>query len=514
MDLNLRLISRELGHLLLLLSAIMASIGVFSLLDDLWQGLGVEPQFFGLVGAATVGAAAGGGLRWYGAGQRTAFGHREALLLVSLSWIVGAGLGAMPFYIWGQLQTVVPGKLHPFANFVDCYFETMSGFTTTGATVITNLSTLPRSLLLWRATTHWLGGLGIVVLFVAVLPALGVGARRIYRAEVPGPSPDGVRPRIQDTARILWVIYLGITAAEILALLLCGMNAFDAVCHTMATLATGGFSTYDSSIAAFPSSAVHLVIAVFMVLAGVNFALYHQVLVGKWRRAIQDREFLVYLGIIVVATIVVTGDLWLRPPPMAADEESRNQLLLLRDALFQVVSIQTTTGFCTADFDRWGFVAKATLLILMFVGASAGSTGGGIKVIRIIIVAKLLVAEVERVFRPRVVRPLKVGSAAIDADLRLSTLVYVMSVMLLFAMGTIALMLTDARNGIDITTAATATAATLNNIGPGLARVGATQNYAWFSDSGKVIMSVLMALGRLEVFTLLVLFQPRFWRSD
>ncbi|MCH8967199.1 MAG: TrkH family potassium uptake protein, partial [Planctomycetes bacterium] len=397
-----------------------------------------------------------------------------------------------------------------------CYFEAISGLTTTGATVVQTLGTLPRGLLLWRALTNWLGGLGIVVLFVAVLPMLGVGGRRVYRIEAPGPTPDGVTPRIQDTARILWLIYCGFTLAEILALKAFGMTWFNAVCHTLATLATGGFSTSDASIAGFDSVGIHLVIIVFMVLAGVNFSLYYRLLhsrrLSEWREVVRDPELRLYLAIMAVATIIVTISLLHNRPDQSAAYATVSSTA--SHALFQVVAIQTTTGFCSADFDTWGFVAKTTLLVLMFVGGSAGSTGGGIKVVRILIAAKVILAELEHVYRRNVVRSVKVGSSAIDAGLKINTLVYIGGIAILFVMGTVALMLLESSNGIDIKTAATASAATLNNIGPGLARVGATQNYAWFCASSKIVMSVLMLLGRLEIFAIAVLFSPRFWRSE
>jgi trk system potassium uptake protein TrkH len=403
---------------------------------------------------------------------------------------------------------------HDFDTFVDCYFEAMSGLTTTGATIVQAISTIPRSLLLWRSMIQWLGGLGIVVLFVAVLPMLGVGSRRIYRIEAPGPSPEGVKPRIADTARILWMIYLGLTIAEILALKVCGMGWFDAVCHTFTTLATGGFSTQDASIGAYSSAAIQIVIIVFMIFAGVNFGLYHQLIQRQWRTVRKDPELRVYLTIILVATAIVTISLLRSGSRVEASlGEPATFPTVVRHALFQTVSLQTTTGYGSADFDQWGFAAKATLLILMFVGASAGSTGGGIKVARVMIAAKVLLAEIEHVYRPKVVRPVKIGKTTIDPELKLNTVIYVLGIALLFAVGTVLLMLFESGKGVDITSAASASAATLNNIGPGLARVGAMQNYAWFTAPSKIVMSVLMLLGRLEMFTILVLFTPRFWRA-
>lgn len=515
MILDVRGTLRHLGFLLFGISAFILLMAVFAAGDRALGGRTDSADFRALLATVFVGTILGGLLVLIGRKGAEALGQREALLLVALGWLAGAGLAAIPFRAWAALRPDAGVVPHSFDLYVNCYFEAMSGFTTTGATVLQSVATLPRSLLLWRATTHWLGGLGIVVLFVAVLPMLGVGGRRVYRVEAPGPSPEGVMPRIQDTARILWFIYLGLTIAEIVALKACGMSWFDSICHTMATLATGGFSTVDSSIAGFQSNAVHLVIIAFMILAGVNFGLYQQLLHRRWRTVLQDAELRTYLVIMCIATVIVTVSLLRREAGLGGTGGQGISLADgVRDGLFQVVSIQTTTGFCSADFDTWGFAAKATLLTLMFIGASAGSTGGGIKVVRIIIAAKVLLAELEHVYRPKVVRSVKIGQTTIDADLKRSTLVYILSIAILFAIGTVALMLFESDQGIDITTAATASAATLNNIGPGLAKVGATHNYAWFGTPSKVVMCALMALGRLEMFAIIVLFSPRFWRSE
>lgn len=513
MNIGLRDVVRNLGLLLCVLSALVGLVGLFAVCEH-WAGRSPDrADIHALLISSLIGFAFGGAMWLVGrGGETTLLGQREALLLVAASWIVGAGLAAAPFRLWASIRNDAGIVHHSFDNYVNCYFEAMSGLTTTGATVVTTLASLPRSLLLWRALTHWLGGLGIVVLFVAVLPMLGVGSRRMYRIEAPGPTPEGVRPRIQEAARALWYIYMGLTVVEIIALRLCGMTWFDSVCHTMATLATGGFSTQDASIAAYPAISIHLVIIVFMVLAGINFGLYHQLLHGRWKTVLKDPELRTYLLIIVVATIIVSTSLMVGQQYVGPD--SRGVGETVRHSVFQVVALQTTTGFCSADFDTWGFAAKATLLILMFVGASAGSTGGGIKVVRIMIVAKVVWAELEHVYRPKVVRPVKIGKSPIDAEVKTNTAVYLLGIAFLFALGTVMLMLFEAGNGIDITTAATASAATLNNIGPGLARVGATHNYAWFTDSSKIVMSVLMLLGRLEMFTIVALFSPRFWRAD
>ncbi len=513
MTLELRTVIRQVGMLMIVVSALIGAAAIFAVYDHVQGNVTDRSDLIALLLTSFIGTVVGGVLFLLGRASTEALGQREALLLVATSWIIAAVLSAIPYRLWASFRVNAAVVPHSFDSLASCFFEAMSGLTTTGATTVEQLSTLPRSILLWRALTHWIGGLGIVVLFVAVLPLLGVGGRRIYRLESPGPSPDGVTPRIQDTARSLWLIYVGLTLAEVLALKICGMGWFDSVCHTFATLATGGFGTKDASVAAFDSSAIHYVIIVFMVLAGVNFGLYHQLMQRRWRKVRKDPELRAYLVILLVATGVVTislmgngyGDGRADNPSFA---------VVVRDAMFQVVSIQTTTGFCTVDFDQWGFAAKATLLALMFVGASAGSTGGGIKVVRILIAGKVLLAELEHAYRPRVVRAVKIGRAVIDADLKLTVVVYVLGIALAFALGTILLMMLDADAGIDITSAATAAAATLNNIGPGLASVGATHHYAWLSGPSKLVLSVLMLLGRLEMFAVVALCSPRFWREE
>jgi len=512
MILELRVVIRHLGHLMFVMSALILAVAAFAIVTYATgvSQSAIEWQVMSL--AAATGALIGLVMFFTGKRGSELIGQREALVLVALSWLIGAFLAALPFYYWAMMRQGGDGAIHDFDSFVNCYFEAMSGLTTTGATVVQAIGTVPRSLLLWRAITHWLGGLGIVVLFVAVLPMLGVGSRRLYRIEAPGPTPEGVTPRMRDTARVLWIIYVALTVLETISLRLCGMSWFNAVCHTFATLATGGFSTLDASVAGFNSTAVEIVIIVFMVLAGINFSLYHQLTRGNWRNALADRELRAYFGFIAAGSLIVTISL-IRSSPLGPTGEPLSALETTRDAVFQVVSVQTTTGFCSEDFDAWGFVAKATLILLMFVGGCAGSTGGGIKVMRVIIAFKVILAELEHVYRPKVVRTVKVGKTTVDPDLKLNTLVYGLGILGLFAIGTILLMILEHDQRIDITTAATASIATLNNIGPGLARVGATQNYAWFSDASKGIMSILMVLGRLEMFTILVLFTPRFWQS-
>ncbi len=517
---NFRIVFNRFALLLLVLAAIMLGIAGWAMLD--WLALGVaneKPAVFALLLSAAVGLF-GGGAVWFVTRGADNLGRREALLLVAMSWLIGAAVAALPFYLWAWFDAAAtPEALptHPMINPVNCYFEAMSGLTTTGATILEDIAPLPRSLLLWRALTHWLGGLGIVVLFVAVLPSLGVGGKKLYKVEAPGPQAQGVTPHIRETARLLWKIYLGLTVAQILALRLAGVNWFQSVCHTFATLATGGFSTHNASIAAYDSIAVDLIVIVFMFAAGVNFALYYAIMRRKWSAIRKDTELRVYFVCIVVATIVITASLVGSTIHTTAGKTIGDAGLgqSLRYAAFAATSIQTTTGFSTADFDRWPFIAEALLLVMMFIGGSAGSTGGGIKVIRIWVMLKVLKVEIERAFRPQVVRAMKVGGAPVEPEMRLGAITYVLTMVLIVGLGAVLLVLIErgADGSITFTTAATASIATLFNIGPGLERVGATGNYAFFTDASKLVMCVLMALGRLELFAIIVLFSPRFWRG-
>jgi trk system potassium uptake protein TrkH len=515
MNLDLRIIIRNLGLVLLVLSGVIGLVAVFAL-GDRWLGYsGDESELGALLVSALVGVGAGVVLVALGRKGPKLIGQREALLLVAASWILGGVLAALPFSLWSSWRAGADANPHAFDSFVNCYFETISGLTTTGATIVETLASVPRSLLLWRSVTQWLGGLGIVVLFVAVLPELGVGGRRLFRRETSGPSKEGVTPRIQDTARALWMIYSALTVLEIGLLRLSGMSWFDSACHTFATLATGGFSTLDSSIAGFASSAIHIVIIAFMILGGINFDLYHQLWLGRWRSVFRDPELRAYLGIIVAATVIVSVSLLRhRPIDPASGQAVPFTAITLRDSLFTVVSIKTTTGFCTADFDTWTVAAKATLVVVMFIGGSAGSTSGGLKVVRLLTAVKVLLAELEHIYRPNVVRTVKIARTAIDPELKLATLVFLVGFIGVLVIGTTSLMLLEAPGDIDITSATTATLASLCTTGPGLARVGATQNYAWLTDASKLVLTIVMIVGRLEMFTIVALFTPRFWRSE
>jgi len=416
--------------------------------------------------------------------------RKEGLLVVSLGWLLMAAIGALPFYI----SRWIPA-------YTDAFFETMSGFTTTGASILANIETLPHGLLFWRSFTHWLGGMGIIVLFIAILPMLGVGSKHLYRVEIPGPSKETFMPRLRHTAMALWGIYIGISLAEFLVLMGCGLNWFEASTHTFGTMATGGFSTHSASIAAFHSPAIEWVVILFMLLAGVNFALYFHVLRGRFL-FLRDTEFKVYLLIAALAVVVLYG-VNFAARAVSIDHHG------FRSCVFQAVSILTTTGYTTENFDAWPALSRILLFGLMFVGASAGSTGGGLKVVRIIILAKWAWRSVIRTFHPSSIQPIRISGMTLTQDMEDQVTGLFVAFVGLFVFGTVVM----SALGYSFDTSMSASIACLGNIGPGLDLVGAAQNYSFVHPFGKWVLSVLMMAGRLEVYAVGVLLVPAFWRK-
>lgn len=414
---------------------------------------------------------------------------REGFLIVTLSWILLSFLGSLPFVLSGYIPSLT-----------DAFFEAMSGFTTTGATILKDIEALPRSLLIWRSMTHWLGGMGVIALAVAVFPSLGVGAGQLFKAEAPGPIKEKVSPRISETAKILWMVYLLFTVVETVLLMLGGLDLFEALCTTFGTLATGGFSPRNASIAAYTSPYLHYVIIAFMFLAGANFNLHYFVLRGRWKAYARDPEFRFYGGVIVLALGII---LLLRLQAGTSLTED-----LFRTTLFQTVSIVTTTGFITHDYEMWPVASQVVLLFLMFIGGCTSSTGGAIKNIRVQILLKQILSELKKAFRPHGVFPIKIGNKPIAEATVSNVMGFFVLYVLLFSLGVVSM----SSLGLDFATSVGSVAATLGNVGPGLGEVGPTDNYAAIPTLGKWILSFLMLAGRLEIFTVLVLFLPRFWR--
>lgn len=415
---------------------------------------------------------------------------KEGFAIVTFGWLALSLFGSLPFMISGTIP-----------SFTNAFFETMSGFTTTGATTLSNIEVLPHGILFWRSLTHWLGGMGIIVLSLAILPFLGVGGMQLFKAEVPGPVADKLTPRVTETAKILWGVYLLLTVLETGLLMLGGMSVFDALCHTFGTMATGGYSTRNASVGAFNSSYIDYVIIFFMLLAGTNFSLHYRFLRGNFKVYIQNREFLFFLSLVGLATFFVGLDTF------SHHYESLGETL--RDTLFQVVSILTTTGFGTADYEKWAFSSQFILFVLMFIGGCAGSTGGGMKVIRIYILVQFVFSEFVRLLHPRAVVPVRLGNTVIPREVVMNVLGFFILFILLFVAGVFMM----SSFGLDIETSFGAVAATLGNIGPGLGNVGPTDHYGHLPVLAKWGLSVLMLMGRLEIYTVIILFSPAFWRK-
>ena len=531
---NWLLLSRHVGLLGMLVGGAM----MFSLpwaFPVFGQTEEFESQgFYGILGAMACSLAVGGVLYNLGRIEKGTLLRKEALAIVGLGWMLAGVLGSLPYLFSGTMRADGIAMSIP-----DALFESISGFTTTGASVLTQLEAptstsenltklVPRCVLFWRSFTHWLGGMGIIVLFVAILGQLGAGGKLLMRREVPGPITETVRPRVRDTAIVMWVIYMVISVALAAILMVEGLSLYDALCHSFGTMATGGFSTYNASVGHFQNPIVEITIIVFMVAAGTNFSLYYLVinrddrrkkrtLLQRIRPLIADPEFRLYLGILAVTTLVLSGNLlWRQHVDSIASA--------LRHGSFIAVSIMTTTGFGTEDFTEWGEFAKGLIFLLMFVGGSAGSTGGGIKVVRFLLFAKIIRLEIERAFRPNVVRPLRISGVNLDSSLKQEVLIYFGFIGVVFVFSWILLMAiepstqwadstehTEAEMIIDC---ASAVASSLNNIGPGLGVLGPHDNYSNFAPQSKLLLALLMLLGRLELFAILVLFVPSFWRSQ
>jgi trk system potassium uptake protein TrkH len=420
------------------------------------------------------------------------FLNKEVFCIVTLAWLLASFFGSLPYLIAGT-----------FTSPADAFFETMSGFTTTGASVLSDVEVLPKGILFWRSLTHWLGGMGIIVLFVALLSSLGTGGVQMFQAESPGGSIiKKLKPRISESAKILWVTYVILTIAETVLLCLFGMPFFDALCHSFGSVATGGFSTKNASIGYYHSAGIEWVIIIFMFLSGANFALYYQGVrersLRPWRH---NSEFKLYAFFVGLAAVLIAYNLY--PGGSTALGET------IRQAVFQVVSIITTTGYATVDFAQWPFFSKTILVTLMFVGGCAGSTGGAIKVGRILVLLKQTIFELQRHLHPRAVFTLKIDERVLEQEKVMSILQF----FYIYITLTIAGVIFMSFQGLDFESAFTAIATTLGNVGPGFNKVGPALNFGFISAEGKYCLSFFMLLGRLELYTVLVLFLPSFWRK-
>lgn len=483
-DVNFRLIIKFLGILLIILAGFM----VFPLIWS-WH-YGESSTMRALIYSLGITFAAGASLFWLARKyDHRNIGKKEGYLVVTLTWVSISLFGALPFLLSGAIP-----------SYTDAFFETISGFTTTGATILNDIEVMPKGLLFWRSMTHWMGGMGIIVLTLAILPILGVGGMQLFVAEAPGTTPSRLHPRITETAKRLWGIYVIFTLTQTTLLMLGGMDLFDGLCHAFSTMATGGFSTQNDSIAGY-SPFIQYTIILFMIIAGISFSLHYFLLKGQFDKVLKNEELRFYLSIMGMFTLIVAALVIIFH--QAGLEKG------FRDSLFQVVSIVTTTGFVTADYMEWKDFIWFLIFLLMFTGGCIGSTAGGVKMIRLLVLFKNTRLELKRQLHPMAVIPVRVNGKRIPPEIIHNFLAFFLLYMLLFTAG--ATIMTFA--GMDFTSAIGASVATIGNIGPAIGSVGPVETYAHIPAIGKWILSLFMLLGRLEIFTVILLFSPSFWRK-
>ena len=414
---------------------------------------------------------------------------REGYIIVTVGWIAMAAFSTLPFIIHGSIP-----------SFTDAFFETMSGFTTTGGSILKDVEKLPHGLLFWRSMTHWIGGMGIIVLSLAILPILGIGGMQLYQAEVAGPSKDKLHPRVQVTAKRLWAIYVLLTGAQTILLLFGGMNLFDSLCHSFGTLATGGFSTKNLSIAYYNSPFIEYVVIFFMFLGGTNFTLHYLALHGKFKSYFSDNEFRFYSVFIIITVTLMT--IYLSIVNSMHIETS------FRTVSFSILSILTSTGFATTDYELWAPFSSTFFLFLLLFGACAGSTSGGIKMVRYQLLIKNIIAETKKLLHPSAVIPVRQNGKAVSNDIIAKVSAFVLLYLAIFGIGSLLLSIM----GVDLKCSMGSVAACMANIGPGLGMTGPVGNYSEIPVAGKWLLSLLMLLGRLELYTVLIILTPAFWK--
>jgi trk system potassium uptake protein TrkH len=480
---NVRLIVHLVAILIFFLGlSLLAPLGI-----SIYDGDG---SAYSIVSAMLIVCALGGaGYFWTRGQQDLHLGHRDGVLIVTFGWFMAGLVATLPYLLSGAIP-----------DFTDAYFEAISGFTTTGASILTDIERLPRSILFWRSQTQWLGGMGIIVLSIAILPYLGVGGMQLYKAETPSPVVDKLTPRISDTAKAIWKIYIFLTLLQILLLFSGGMSLFDAVNHAFTTMPTGGFSTKNASIAHYRSAYIDGVIILFMLIAGMSFSLHYKLLKGRVGTFFSDPELRAYLLIVGIFILMVAWDIYGSLYSSAVDA--------FRYASFQVVSIMTTTGFATADYEQWPAFSQLILLLCMFIGSMAGSTGSGIKVIRLVLLLRHSYLELFRIIHPHAVTVVKIGNIPVPQTIMRSIWGFFFLFLAIYVVATLLM----AFIGLDFMSAISSVAACLGNVGPGMGTVGPVDNYALIPGIGKWILIVCMLLGRLEIYTILVLLVPGFWR--
>lgn len=478
---NRKMVFYMLGQILKLEAGIMVLPLITSIIYN-------EKCFWTFFTTILIALILGFGLTLINKPNNKTFFAKEGFVIVALSWIVLSAIGALPFFMSGEIP-----------NYIDAFFETVSGFTTTGATILSNVEALSKSIAMWRSLTHWVGGMGVLVLVVALLPTDSGRSIHIIRAEMPGPTVGKLTPKLRIMTKQLYLIYIVLTALEIIFLLAGGMSIFDSLIHAFGTAGTGGFGIKNDSIASY-SPYLQWVITIFMLLFGINFNLYYLMLVGRIRSAIKSEELWSYIGLFVGATALIAYNIY---------NICGNFADTLRLSAFQVSSIMTTTGYATADFNSWPGLSKGILFILMFIGACAGSTAGGLKVSRIILLVKRVKANIKHMIHPRSTESVRFEGKKTDNDMMTGVLIYFAIYFICFT-GILFIVLFEP---FDFETNISAVAACFNNVGPGLSLVGPMGNYGIFSSVSKFALSFAMLLGRLEIFPMLILFAPSVWKK-
>lgn len=480
----------RLHYIFSVMGAIVACVGVSLLLPIAWSIYYSDGMLLWLI--LSMVAIVGLGLAvffLFRSKDKTSLTHREGMAVVGLSWFFIGLAVSLPYMLSGG-----------FSSFTDAMFESISGITTTGATILKNIEALPKSILMWRALSQWLGGMGIIVLSLAILPFLGVGGMQLYKAEVTGPFRDKLKPRIKDTASALWKIYVLLTVVLLILLLLGGMNLYNALCHTLTTVSTGGFSTWNNSVAHYPSAYIQWVLIIFMFLGGTSFSLHYTFLSGDYRAYFKNSEFWFYFGVVLFASLTIAFGLYA--------VQCSGVELSIRTAFFQVISIITTTGFITADYAQWSFYAQAVLVLLFFVGGCGGSTAGGMKCMRVVLLVKYIYHEIYRLVHPRAVRHVKMGKEPVSLEVLSAVSTFFILYLGIFVVTSLVL----TAMGLDLATSFTAVATCMGNVGPGLGSIGPVDNFGSLPALSKWILGICMLIGRLEIYTVLLLFIPEFWR--
>ncbi|WP_347174147.1 TrkH family potassium uptake protein [Polaribacter uvawellassae] len=497
-SLNLKIIYRFLG-----LTAILN--GVFMFIAVPFSVYYQEDAKFGILNAGIVTVFLGLLLYFFNKPTSTNIQKKEGYLIVTLGWLTLSITGMLPYLFSGAIPDIT-----------NAFFETLSGYSTTGSSILSDIESMPKGILFWRSATHWIGGMGIIVLTIAILPLLGIGGMQLFMAEAPGPSTDKLHPRISDTAKRLWLIYVALTFSEFFLLKFAGMTWFDAINHSMATMSTGGFSTKNASIAHYNAMPlVQYIIILFMFIAGTNFVLTYFALKGKVRKIFQSEEFKYYFfGTLIVTTIIAVIIIFYQDPTLKTTVNHPKVFgeveSAVRHSLFQVISVITTTGFVTADFTMWSFFATGVFFALFFVGGSAGSTSGGVKIVRHIIMLKSSFLEFKKALHPNAIIPVRYDGKPVNHTIVFNIISFFIIYMLIFVVSSVILTFL----GLDFTSALGAASSSLGNIGPAIGSVSPIDNFAHLSDAAKWFCAFLMLIGRLELFTVLILFSPFFWRKN